>query len=326
MGVEWFEVSGLTVQLVGALRHRGATWSGQVKSSAPGPSGGAFMTHFLPVGGVPRVQGARSPVPPRLPPFATPWSVHRLATVVAVAYPLCRPPDVWSPGLPAPPGPCYWLVTSGTPMGWRRGCLTAELVRRTVCYYCLGGAVPWSCVRGARGRSAGSGLVPVLASALGLLPSLTSLVVRVAGCPVRGSLPFACQYAIPRGLCVPRAPSGSHSGPRRVSVACARARAPAAYAPPQIGVARALRAVLVEGAGRALPGGSCPSAFPAPVPCSAFFALPGVAYSVGLPAWLGVTRPPAGGPDFASWLCAPWGRHEGARGGAPLAWVLGVRG
>ena len=29
---------------------------------------------------------------------------------------------------------------------------------------------------------------------------------------------------------------------------------------------------------------------------------------------------------LASWLCALWGRHEGARGGAPLAWVWGVWG
>ena len=28
----------------------------------------------------------------------------------------------------------------------------------------------------------------------------------------------------------------------------------------------------------------------------------------------------------ASWLCVRWGRHEGARGGAPLAWMWGVRG
>ena len=28
---------------------------------------------------------------------------------------------------------------------------------------------------------------------------------------------------------------------------------------------------------------------------------------------------------LSSWLCAPWGRHEGARGGAPPAWVSGVR-
>ena len=29
---------------------------------------------------------------------------------------------------------------------------------------------------------------------------------------------------------------------------------------------------------------------------------------------------------LASWLCALWGRHEGARGGAPPAWVWGVQG
>ena len=37
-----------------------------------------------------------------------------------------------------------------------------------------------------------------------------------------------------------------------------------------------------------------------------------------------VTKPTA--RDLASWLCTLWGRHEGARGGAPLAWVWGVRG
>ena len=26
-------------------------------------------------------------------------------------------------GEPAPPGPCYWLVASDTPLGWRGGCL-----------------------------------------------------------------------------------------------------------------------------------------------------------------------------------------------------------
>ena len=129
----------MTFRVLGVLRPRGATWSGQVISSPPGPSGGPFMTHLLPGGGVPRVHGARSPVPSRLPHFATPRSVRHLATVVAGAYPLRRPPDAWSPGLPAPPGPCYWLVASGSPMGWRGGCLAAGLVRSTVCYYCLGG-------------------------------------------------------------------------------------------------------------------------------------------------------------------------------------------
>ena len=102
---------------------RGATWSGQVISSPPGPSGGPSKTHLLPGGGVPRVHRARSPVLPRLPRFATPRSVHQFAAVATGAYPLRRPPNAWSPGAPAPPGPCYWLVASGTPLGSRGGCL-----------------------------------------------------------------------------------------------------------------------------------------------------------------------------------------------------------
>ena len=97
------------------------------------------MTHLLPGGRVPRVHGARSPVPPWVPLFANPRSVCHLATVVAGAYPLRPPPNAWSPGVPAPPGPCYWLVASWTPLGRRRGCLAVWLVRRTVCHYCLGG-------------------------------------------------------------------------------------------------------------------------------------------------------------------------------------------
>ena len=44
----------------------------------------------------------------------------------------------------------------------------------------------------------------------------------------------------------------------------------------------------------------------------------------GVRAWGPVTNPTA--RALASWLCALWGRHEGARGGAPPAWVWGVRG
>ena len=44
----------------------------------------------------------------------------------------------------------------------------------------------------------------------------------------------------------------------------------------------------------------------------------------GLQAWGPVTNPTA--RASASWLFALWGRHEGARGGAPPAWVWGVRG
>ena len=41
-------------------------------------------------------------------------------------------------------------------------------------------------------------------------------------------------------------------------------------------------------------------------------------------AWEPVTNPTA--CALASWLCALWGRHEGAWGGAPLVCVWGVRG
>ena len=118
-----FEVLGLILRVLDAFRPRGATWSGQVISSPPGPSGGPSKTHLLPGGGVPRVHRARSPVLPRRPRFATPRSVHHFAAVAAGAYPLRRPPNAWSPGAPASPGPCYWLVASGTPLGWRGGCL-----------------------------------------------------------------------------------------------------------------------------------------------------------------------------------------------------------
>ena len=43
----------------------------------------------------------------------------------------------------------------------------------------------------------------------------------------------------------------------------------------------------------------------------------------GLRAWGPVTNPTA--RALASWLCALWGRHERAWGGAPPAWVWGVR-
>ena len=122
-GRRWSGVWGLILRVLDAFRPRKATWSGQVISSPPGPSGGPSKTHLLPGGGVPRVHRARSPVLPRRPRFATPRSVHQFAAVAAGAYPLRRPPNAWSPGAPAPPGPCYWLVASGTPLGWRGGCL-----------------------------------------------------------------------------------------------------------------------------------------------------------------------------------------------------------
>ena len=104
-------------RVLDAFRLRGATWSYQAISSPLEPSGGPFMTHLLSGGEVPGVHGARSPVPPRPPLFATPLSVGHLATVAAGAYPLHGPSNTWSPRVPGLPGPCYWLVAIGTPPG-----------------------------------------------------------------------------------------------------------------------------------------------------------------------------------------------------------------
>ena len=189
--------------------------------------------HLLPGGRVPRVHRARSPVCPRLPLFATPRSVHHLAAVSAGAYPARCPPNAWSPGVPVPPGPCYWLVASGTPVGWRRGCLAVGLVRGAVRHYCLGScsalvvcARRSRTVRGGRGRCPALCLPPFPPSC----PAFPALCV--AGRPVRVSLILARWYAIPCDLCVPRSRSGYPSGFPRGSFLCVCTPALAASAPP----------------------------------------------------------------------------------------------
>ena len=183
----------------------------------------------------------------------------------------------------------------------------------------LAGAVPRQCVRGACGRFGGLGPVPGVVS-LPFPPSRPACpALRVAGRTVRVSLTLARWYAIPRGLCVPRARSGCPSGSPCVPFACVCARAAAASAlppPPLGGVACAPRAVPALGAGRAVPRGPCPSACPAPVPCSVWRAWGGAVWSRFPPAWL--------------WVRAGFARCGGGtrapRGGAPPAWVWGVRG
>ena len=253
------------------MRFRGATWSGPVISPPPGRSGGPFMTHVLPGGGVPRVQGARSPVPPRLPFFATPRSVRHLATVAAGAYPLRRPPNASSPGVPGPPGLCYSLVASGTPLGWHGGCLAAGLVRGTVCHYCLGGCSALVvCARRSRqvwgvGAGAGSCVSPVPPS---LSPRSPRCVWRVvpSGCPLSSpaGTPFHAVCAFRRLAAV--ALLVHPASPLRVCACAPAASAP--FPPPRVGVVRTPGVVPVQGAGRAVPCGPCPSAFPAPVPCA----------------------------------------------------------
>ena len=190
-----FEVSGFTFDSPGTRRssapRRRLVGPGDILPTGTS-SGAPFDTPPAWLGSPLGSRGSE-PVPPRLPHFAIPRSVPHLATVVAGAYPLRLPPDVWSPGLLALPGPCYWLIASGTPIGWRGGCLFARLV-----YFAS---------------------------------FLASVAVRDAGCPARVSRPFACRYAVPCGLYIPRTRLCCPSGPRRVSVSRVCDRALLAYTP-----------------------------------------------------------------------------------------------
>ena len=140
-------------------------------------------------------------------------------------------------------------------MGWRGGCLAAGLVRGSVIHTALAGAVPCSCVRGARGRSGALGPVQGLVS-FPFPPSRAAFpALRVAGRPIRVSLILPRWNAIPCGLCVQRAWSGYPAGMPHVPFACVCCRGLAAstpFLPPRVAVARAPRVVSVQGAGRAV--------------------------------------------------------------------------
>ena len=193
------------------------------------------------------------------------------------------------------------------------------LVRRTVCYYCLRGCSALvECAQRSRlawgvGADAGScvsaGAPPCPRAPRGACCGLSRSGVPSLCLPV-GHSTRSVRFAGSVRLLFGFAP--------RVRCVCVRSCS-RGVRPPRplcVGVARALRLVLVQGAGRAVSGGSCPSAFPAAVPCSAYLARRGLARFLRPLALLGVTRPPAGRPAFVCLLCALWGQHEGAGGGA----------
>ena len=174
----------------------------------------------------------------------------------------------------------------------------------------LAGAVPRPCVRGARGRFRGLGPVPVVVS-LPFPPSRPACpALRVASRPVRVYLTLARWYAIPRGLCVPRARSAAllvvPACPLRV---CALALPRRPLPPPLGGVACAPRTVPALGAGRAVPRGPYPSACPAPVPCSVWRA------------WGGGGPVPV--PPYLAWGCCCEGRLRSGAPPPPTARPLG---
>ena len=330
------------MRVLDAFRPGGATWSGQVISSPPGPSGGPSKTHLLPGGGVPRVHRARSPVPPRLPLFATPRSVHQIAAVAAGAYPLRRPPNAWSPGVPALPGPCYWLVASGTPVGWRGGCLALGLVRGAVRHYCLG----WCsalvvCARRSRPVRGGLGPVPGVVSSP-FPPARPAFPALVCGGPSRPGVPY------PRSLVRHSMRSVRSAGSvrlpfcfsPRVLCVCVRSRSRGVRAPPPLPglvwrahLARSLCWALVgpfhsvRAPPRVLPRSRAPFGLLGGGTARSRFPLPGLGLRApcGVGAGVGTRHQPHSARSCELALRAV-GAARGHPGGAPLAWVWGVRG
>ena len=119
---------------------------------------------------------------------------------------------------------------------------------------------------------------------------------------------------------------------------CALALSRCPLPPPLGGVACAPRVVAALGAGRAVPRGPCPSACPAPVPCSVWRVWGGAVRSRFPPTWLGVVGVAAGRPRGGCLLplrgasgvmrspspnCPPTGRAVGVRN--PRVVRAGVR-
>ena len=159
-------------------------------------------------------------------------------------------------------GPVLLPCRQWDPLGLARRMPGSGLVRAVVSNYCLGGCgALFVCAR--RSLPVRGGLWPVPCFVSSPFPPSPPAfpALRVAVRPVRVSLILARLYAIPCGLCVPRARSGCPSDIPLVSFACVCARALAASAPllpPGVVVARTPRMVPVLGAKQGLATGSVP--------------------------------------------------------------------
>ena len=207
--------------------------------------------------------------------------------------------------------------------------------------------VPSVCARRSRPVRGGSGRYLVLCPPFFPLPAprVPRCVWRAvpSGCPLPSlaGTPFHAVHAF-RALgpvALPVVPAC----PFRV---CALALSRCPPPPPLGAVARASRVVPAPGAGRAVPRASCPSACPAPVPCSVRRAWGGAVRSRFPPTWLGVVGAAAGRPRGGAFdrcvgrlgSCAPppptarprgglsgsalWARACGCGGPALFLWGL----
>ena len=180
-------------------------------------------------------------------------------------------------------------------------------------HYCLGGcSVPSVCARRSRPVRGGSGRYLVLCLPFFPLPAprVPRCVWRAvpSGCPLSSlaGTPFHRSVRFARSVRLPFWWSP------RVLFVCVRSRSRGVRSPLG-GVARASRVVPALGAGRAVPCGPCPSACPAPVPCSVWRAWGGAVRSRFPPTWLGVVGAAAGRPRGGAFVrcvgrsgsCAP---------------------
>ena len=60
------------------------------------------------------MHGLKAPSLPVFPILQLP-GCHASSNLMSGGYLLRRHPSLWSAGVAALPGPCYWLVASGTP-------------------------------------------------------------------------------------------------------------------------------------------------------------------------------------------------------------------
>ena len=201
-------------------------------------------------------------------------------------------------------------------MGWRRGCLDAGSVRGAVPHYCLGGcSAMFLCARGPRlviGDGAGTGTrSPPSCFPLSSRPSRCGLCVAPFGCflPSPACTPF-------HAVCAFRELGPVAFPVRAVCSFCVCVlMLPRCVRPPLAGAARALRAVPVQDAGRAVPDSLRPSAFPALILCSS--CLVWGWECGGPPAWLRVVHPLWGGSVLPLMPLRPGqcgARGEGSRG------------
>ena len=206
------------------------------------------------------------------------------------------------------------------------------LVRSAVCSYCLGSCSALVvCARRSRQvRGVGAGASPPFSPRVPFSPRAPRAARCWLSCPGVSFLRLPVRHSMRsvRYAGSARLPFGSAP---RVCCRCVRLCSCGVRSPPWVGVARAPRTVPVQGACRPVSGGSCPSACPAPVWCSAFVARGGggVARSLRPPAWLCVACPFVGGPMCPGrsgvWRSSGGGRAIGG-GGSLRATSPGGRG